>query len=75
MFTMIDWRYRFGHGPKDQYRMELGLYKLGHSVDHIGDRGMEAERWEPTPLIDHFKKLMASPAEAVGNLKTEVPTS
>jgi beta-glucosidase len=69
MFTMIDWRYRFGHGPKEQYRMELGLYKLGHSVDRIGENGIEGDRWVPTPLIERFRKLIASPLEAVGNLK------
>ena len=69
MFTMIDWRYRFGHGPKEQYRMELGLFKLGYPVDHIGEKEIEGERWVPTPLIDRFQQLIANPLEAVGNLK------
>jgi len=28
MFTMIDWRYRFGRQPAEKYRIELGLCRL-----------------------------------------------
>jgi beta-glucosidase/6-phospho-beta-glucosidase/beta-galactosidase len=31
MHTMIDWRYRFGSEPAENYRIELGLYKLNSS--------------------------------------------
>jgi len=69
MFTMIDWRYRFGHGPKEQYRMELGLFKLAHPVDQIGEPEAQSDRWVTTPLIDRFRQLIENPLEAVGNLK------
>ncbi len=69
LFTMIDWRYRFGHGPKEQYRMELGLFKLGHPVDAVDEPGVESNRWVPTPLIERFRELFANPLESVGTLK------
>ncbi len=28
LFTMIDWRYRFGKAPLEDYFLELGLYRL-----------------------------------------------
>jgi beta-glucosidase len=68
MFTMIDWRYRFGRAPKEQYRMELGLYKLAYEVDKIGPHEPEGPRWERTSLIDRFQSLMKNPVEAVGNI-------
>jgi beta-glucosidase len=50
MFTMIDWRYRFGRRPVEDYRVELGLYTLN-------DRG--GARWQQTPLVPHFQELVA----------------
>ena len=68
MFTMIDWRYRFGHGPKEQYRMELGLYRLNGKMEGNLPSPDVHDRWQPTPLIEQFKKLMAAPRESIGEL-------
>lgn len=60
LFTMIDWKYRFGRGPVDEYRLELGLYKLGDATR----RG----RWLETPLVEQFRSYVAEPESAVGSL-------
>jgi beta-glucosidase/6-phospho-beta-glucosidase/beta-galactosidase len=60
LFTMIDWRYRFGRGPLENYRLELGLYKL-NGQDGKG-------RWQPTPLVDQFRSFIKNSAEAIGTL-------
>jgi beta-glucosidase len=65
MMTMIDWRYRFGKGPKEQYRMDLGLYRYDGVLDEPLKNG---SRWQASPLIDRFKELIANPREAVGEL-------
>jgi beta-glucosidase/6-phospho-beta-glucosidase/beta-galactosidase len=62
LFTMIDWRYRFGRGPVEEYRLELGLYQLN---DGIG-KG----RWAATPSADQLRGYINDPGEAVGNLNT-----
>lgn len=56
MFTMIDWRYRFGRAPLDKYRMELGLFTLGEGVP----------RWTRTPLVEQFRSYVANPGDAIG---------
>jgi beta-glucosidase/6-phospho-beta-glucosidase/beta-galactosidase len=58
LFTMIDWRYRFGRGPLDEYRLELGLYSLGAN----------GRRWEPTPLVEQIRSYARDPEGAVGSL-------
>ncbi|HEX7185555.1 MAG TPA: family 1 glycosylhydrolase [Thermoanaerobaculia bacterium] len=63
MFTMIDWRYRMGRRPLESYRLDLGLYTL--------DEEGSGRRWRPTPLVEQFRALVASPAEAVGELALE----
>ncbi|HEY3874664.1 MAG TPA: family 1 glycosylhydrolase [Candidatus Kapabacteria bacterium] len=68
LFTMIDWRYRFGRGPKEQYRMELGLYKLAHALDLIGTETAVGERWKGTELIERFQRVISDPSTAIGNL-------
>jgi hypothetical protein len=65
LFTMIDWRYRFGRGPVEEYRIELGLYHLGNSD---GDR-----RWIPSPLTERFRQYVQHPEEAIGPLLAESP--
>jgi beta-glucosidase/6-phospho-beta-glucosidase/beta-galactosidase len=60
LFTMIDWRYRFGRGPLENYRLELGLYKLN------GDDGKS--RWRATPLVDQFRSYIKNSADTVGPL-------
>ncbi len=59
LFTMVDWRYRFGRGPVEEYRLELGLYTLG-----------AGPRWSPTPLVEQFRSYVADPESAVGSLAT-----
>jgi beta-glucosidase/6-phospho-beta-glucosidase/beta-galactosidase len=65
LFTMIDWRYRFGRGPLEQYRIELGLYRLAPA----GGR----TRWQATPLVPQFQQYVNDPAAAIGPLA--VPTT
>lgn len=60
MFTMIDWRYRFGREPLEEYRLELGLYTL--------DEGAAGSRWRATPLVEQLRGYIVSPGEAVGGL-------
>ncbi len=61
MLTMIDWRYRLGRAPVEQYRLELGFYQLG--------REAASPRWQPTPLIDTWRQYVATTAETVGWVK------
>jgi beta-glucosidase/6-phospho-beta-glucosidase/beta-galactosidase len=60
MCTMIDWRYRHGTAPKEQYRIELGLYVLDESGTH--------GRWTPTPLVDQLRSYINNPTDAIGLL-------
>lgn len=60
LFTMIDWRYRFGREPADRYRIELGLYTL--ASDRPGGR------WRPTPLVEQLRGYVAHPEETIGPL-------
>jgi beta-glucosidase len=58
LFTMIDWRSRFGRGPLDEYRLELGLYNLAGN----------GHRWQPTPLVEQIRSYARDPEGAVGSL-------
>jgi beta-glucosidase len=60
MFTMIEWKYRFGRASSEEYRIELGLYALD------GQAG--GARWRATPLVAQFRHYVGNPAEAVGEL-------
>jgi beta-glucosidase len=64
LFTMIDWRYRFGRGPVDQYHLELGIYRLN---DKNG-----TGRWAVTPLVDQLRNFVNDPDEAIGTCITPV---
>lgn len=57
LFTMIDWRYRYGKKPLDHYLLDLGLYTLG-----------KEQRWEATPLVEQFRSYVRSPGESVGTI-------
>lgn len=57
LFTMIDWRYRFGRGPVRDYLLELGLYQLGDSP-----------RWKRTELVEHMQQAIADPAQSIGTM-------
>lgn len=61
LFTMIDWRYRFGTDPLENYYLELGLYKINRQ---------QGERWCSTPLVEEYQKFIRSPQEAVGSIGT-----
>ncbi len=56
LMTMIDWRYRYGRGPVENYRLDLGLYALN---------GIEG-RWAATPLAEQFNRAMEDPAASIG---------
>jgi hypothetical protein len=60
LFTMIDWRYRFGRRPPRDYRLDLGLYKLA-KTDH-------KQRWQPTLLVEQFRNYVVDPVESIGPL-------
>lgn len=62
LFTMIDWRYRFGSAPLEEFYLELGLYGL--------NRESARPRWVDTPLVAEFKKYVNSSGEMIGNLAT-----
>jgi hypothetical protein len=61
LFTMIDWKYRFGRGPLDEYRLDLGLYTLDGSQ----------QRWRATPLVEQFRSYITDSESAIGNLGME----
>jgi beta-glucosidase/6-phospho-beta-glucosidase/beta-galactosidase len=62
MFTMIDWKYRWGRRPVDRYRIELGLWTLGSGG---------GPRWRPTPLVEQLKEYVRGSAATVGELAGE----
>ncbi|HXE56372.1 MAG TPA: family 1 glycosylhydrolase [Gemmatimonadales bacterium] len=63
LFTMIDWRYRFGRGPLPEYYLELGLYTLRRAAESGSGDGA---RWRPTPLVEQFRSYVTDPESAVG---------
>lgn len=64
LFTMVDWRYRWGMEPIDAYLIDLGMYKLSNH---------EEFRWRPTPLVAQFQAMMSDPVGSIGQLKTWDP--
>jgi beta-glucosidase/6-phospho-beta-glucosidase/beta-galactosidase len=60
LFTMIDWRYRFGRGPLPEYRLELGLYTL--------DGTPGGSRWHPTRLVEQYRSYVSDSETAIGSL-------
>ena len=60
MFTMIDWRYRFGQDALENYYLELGLYRI--------NRDAAEPRWIETPLVDKFKTMVRDPRKYVDDL-------
>jgi beta-glucosidase len=60
MFTMIDWRYRFGKRPVEQFLLDLGVFTLA--------KNGAGRRWEATPLVAAFRTLAENPAASVGLL-------
>jgi beta-glucosidase/6-phospho-beta-glucosidase/beta-galactosidase len=66
MFTMIDWRYRFGRRPLESYRLELGLYRLDDE---------QSRHWVATPLVQQFRSYLEDSTAAVGEFQTVVEDS
>jgi hypothetical protein len=64
LFTMIDWRYRQGNDPKENYLLELGLYRLRND----GGPG----RWLSTPLVERFRHHVNNPGESIGSVNQGV---
>lgn len=58
LFTMIDWRYRTGREPLENYYLDLGMYTLGDGPP----------RWRPTPLVEQFRRAAADPLASIGPL-------
>jgi beta-glucosidase len=61
LFTMIDWRYRYGKRPVQDYRLDLGMYK-------ISSWNGSGQRWRRTSLVEQFQGMVADPARSVGEL-------
>jgi hypothetical protein len=59
LFTMIDWRYRFGQEPLDSYYLELGLYKINRE---------SGKRWLDTLLVEKMKQKIADSSASIGDL-------
>jgi beta-glucosidase/6-phospho-beta-glucosidase/beta-galactosidase len=60
LFTMIDWKYRFGRRPLESYRLDLGLYTL--AAEEAG------RRWDATSLVEQFQQLVRDSETSVGEL-------
>jgi beta-glucosidase len=63
LFTMIDWKYRFGKRPLEEFRLDLGLHTLAPEGS--------GRRWDPTPLVAQFQRHVADPETSVGVLAGE----
>ena len=61
MFTMIDWRYRYGRQPLEAYRLELGMYTLAPDGE---------PRWRPTPLAEQYRGYINASQQAIGEIGT-----
>ena len=60
LFTMIEWKYRFGQAPVEKYRIDLGLYTL--------DESQPGSRWRASPLVEQFRDYAAHPEQSIGPL-------
>ncbi len=58
LFTMIDWRYRFGKRPLEDFHLDLGLYTLAPESS--------GRRWEATPLVEQLRRYVADPGASIG---------
>ena len=58
LFTMIDWAYRFGTRPKEEYEIALGLYQLASGG---------ARRWRSTPLVSEYSQAIRNSRTSVGH--------
>jgi beta-glucosidase len=65
LFTMIDWRYRFGKRPLEDFHLDLGLYTLAPEGS--------GRRWEATPLVEQLRRYVADPGGAIGGMGRALP--
>ena len=63
LFTMIDWRYRFGKRPLADFHLDLGLYTRSKT---------SGRRWAATPLVEQFRRHAADPAASIGEVRGPV---
>jgi beta-glucosidase len=61
LFTMVDWAYRRGRHPLDEYLIHLGLYDSA-----FDSRGIL--RRHRTPLVQRFQAHMAQPMPPISSL-------
>ncbi len=54
MMTMIEWEYRTGSGPLEEYLLHLGLFD-----SHLDEARIL--RRSPTPLADAYRKFINTP--------------
>ncbi len=64
LFTMIDWRYRFGKAPLEEYYLELGLYRLNRE---------DTPRWNASLLVERFQTYVQQAETSVGTLHGALP--
>ncbi|MDQ6671657.1 MAG: family 1 glycosylhydrolase [Chloroflexota bacterium] len=62
LFTMIEWHYRFSMRPKEDYLVQLGLYRLAAGSN---------PRWRPTPLVEQFKRAIQQSESSIGTLAAQ----
>jgi hypothetical protein len=67
LFTMVDWRYRTGTAPRDEYLIELGLYESEPGPDG-------ALLYQPTAVVEQFRGYTTNPVQAVGDLRLDADT-
>lgn len=60
LFSMIEWSYRRGRRPLDEYLIHLGLYDS--SFDSKGHL-----RRRKTPLVERYRRHIANPMPPIGN--------
>jgi len=60
LFSMIEWNYRTGRRPLDDYLLHLGLY------DCVFD-GKGSLRRRRTPLVKRYRQHIAAPMPPIGN--------
>lgn len=63
LFTMVDWRYRFGRKPAENYYINLGLYKLADTQTE--------SRWQSTMLVEQMRQYIHNPEESIGQFNPE----
>ena len=67
LFTMIDWPYRFGSDPIENYYLELGLYHLNRNDDNA--------RWHPSSLVERYKTYISDSVGSIGEISRVFPES